>query len=509
MVILSKYSVMKHVLASLLIALILLLPACSGSRSYYDHAPATSSPPPPPPPLNVTIDYIGVKLDHDPLEVQGPGDICLVIVITDGEHSIEEILPPGEGNAFYLNDYETITLNQRIFHTASAGDYLKISILAYEDDPEGLISDFLQVGLPILGVIMGNPDIGGLSTVLSQYEENTGKPLFENKDDYVGYYEEFWGSDESWGIGQHNAVGRDDFRVWLSVWSDSQPQPVPKPTLIPDVVIENVNMLSQVEVGKRHTTTITLRNNESHSITVTLEEHSSVTGDVSSQAVIVPANGNKDVTTTTHCDTPGSRTITYKVFFRGNEIASWQGTLVATTPSVAIQRVDMPKTVRIEETHTDIITLKNNQSSSVIVTLKGYSSVTNEIDSWQGTLVATTPSVVEELSANFGGWYVDGSRVNTTTKGKSVTARIALSGGDPGQYKLRVRRDILWASDKTVNELSFSYDGVSATKELSFNPPYAIDEASTVGYHVDLVKDGYTVWTLINSYPPRLRVSIP
>lgn len=227
MVILSKHSVMKHVLASLLIALILLLPACSGSRSYYDHAPATSSPPPPPPPLNVTIDYIGVKFDHDPLEVQGPGDICLVIVITDGEHSIEEILPSGEGNAFYLNDYETITLNQRVFHTASAGDYLKISILAYEDDPEGLISDVLQVGLPILGVIMGNPDIGGLSTVLSQYEENTGKPLFENKDDYVGHYEEFWGSDESWGIGQHNAVGRDDFRVWLSVWSDSQPQPVP------------------------------------------------------------------------------------------------------------------------------------------------------------------------------------------------------------------------------------------------------------------------------------------
>lgn len=395
MVILSKHSVMKHVLASLLIALILLLPACSGSRGYYDHAPATPSPPPPP--LNVTIDYIGVKFDHDPIEeFQGPGDICLVIVVTDGEHSVQQILPPGEGNAFYLNDYETITLNQRVFHTASAGDYLKVSILAYDDDPESLISDVLQAALPILGAIMGNPDIGGLGTILSQYEENTGKPLFENKDDYVGYYEGFWGSDESWGIGQHNVVGRDDFRVWLSVWSDSQPQPVPKPILTPDVAIENVDMLSQVEVGKRYTTTITLRNNESHSITITLEEHSSVTGDVSSQAVIVPANGNKDVTTTTRCDTPGSRTITYKVFFRGNEIDSWQGTLEAIpSPIVVIESVDMPRTVKVGETYTDTITLRNNQSYKVYVILKGYSSVTGEFFSRSYKMLGRGDIVVE------------------------------------------------------------------------------------------------------------------
>jgi len=226
---------------------------------------------------------------------------------------------------------------------------------------------------------MGNPDIGGLSAVLLQYEENTGKPLFENKDDYVGYYEGFWGSDESWGIGQHNAVGRDDFRAWLSIWSDSQPQLAPNPTLTPDVVIENVNMLSQAEVGKRHTTTITLRNNESHSITVTLKEHSSVTGDVSSQAVTVPANGNKDVTTTTYCKTAGTRTITYKLFYKGNEIDSWQGTLVATgLPIVMIQSVDMARTVKVGETHTDTITIRNNKPYKVWVILKGYSSATGE-----------------------------------------------------------------------------------------------------------------------------------
>jgi len=351
------------------------------------------------PPLNVNIDYIGVKFDHDPDPAfQGPGDICLVIVITDGEDSVEEILPPSEGNAFYLNDYETMALNQRVFHTASTGNYLKVSILAYDDDPESAITDTLQVALPILGAIMGSPDIGGFSTMLSQYEEQTDKPLFENKDDYVGYYEESWGYDESWGIGQHNAVGIDDFRVWLSIWSDSQPQPIPKPTLVPDVAIQSVSMPSQVEVGRSYTTTITLENNESHSVGVTLKEHSSVTGDVSSQLVVVPAKGNIAATTTTRCETPGTRTMAYEVFFRGNEIDSWQGTLVATIPSVVIQSVDMPNTVKVGETHTDTIHLKNNESSSATVTLKAYSSVTGEFLSKTLTIGEDSQAVVTNKS---------------------------------------------------------------------------------------------------------------
>jgi hypothetical protein len=320
-----------------------------------------------------------------------------------------------------------------------------VSILAYDDDPESAITDIFQVALPILGAIMGSPEIGGFSTMLSQYEEQTGEPLFENKDDYVGYCEEFWGYDESWGIGQHNAVGRDDFRVWLSIWSDSQPQPIPKPTLVPDVAIQSVSRPNTVEVGETHTDTITLKSNESSSVTVTLKGYSSVTGEFSSETLTISANSQAVVTIKSSCETPGTRTITYRLFYKDNEVDSWQGTLVAIVP--------------------------------------------------------------ELLSVAFGGWYVDSSRVNTTTKGKTVIAKIALSGGDPGQYKLRIRRDILWASDVTVEEYPFSYDGVSATKELSFSPPYATDEASTVGYHLDLLEDGYSVWTLTNSYPPRLKVT--
>lgn len=400
----------------------------------------------PNPPLNVTINQIGVKFDHDPMSIQGPGDIRLVLVVSDGKQTIQEIIPPGEGT-YPLNDYETMELNQRIFHTASAGEYLKIGIIAYDDDPETLVSDILQAALPVLGPMIGLPDVGGISAIFTQYEQATGKPLFENKDDYVGYFEGFWGSDESWGIGQHNAVGTGDFRVWLSIWSDSRPPSIPKQTLLPDVAIQSVDVPAEVEVGKTYTYYVTLRNNESHSVTVTLKIHSSVTGDVSSQFVTIPANSTRDVERRTKFEPAGVRIITYTILYKGAELDS------------------LSKTVEAR--------------------------------------------ALEAFSVNFEGWYVDGSKVNTTTKDKTVTARLTLSGGNPGQYKIRIRRDIRWADDTTVNELSFSYDGVSATKELSFTPPYATDEASTDGYHIDLLKDGYKVWTMVNAYPPRLRVTIP
>ncbi len=113
------------------------------------------------------------------------------------------------------------------------------------------------------------------------------------------------------------------------------------------------------------------------------------------------------------------------------------------------------------------------------------------------------------LSITFDGWYVEGSEVTTASKDDTVIARISLLGGDSGQYKIRIRRDIRWATDETIDELTFSYDGVSATKELSFSPPYATDEASTDGYLIDLMQDGYTVWDMVNSYPPRLLVTSP
>ena len=127
-----------------------------------------------------------------------------------------------------------------------------------------------------------------------------------------------------------------------------------------------------------------------------------------------------------------------------------------------------------------------------------------------------TPSptpVKKPLSVYFEGWYITGPtggvKVTSITKGSSVNALISVSGGESGEYTMRIRRDILGGTDETVKSLSFSYNGIGSAQYLSFIPPYATGEASTDGYHLDLVKDSYTLWTLTDAYPPRLRVTLP
>lgn len=102
----------------------------------------------------------------------------------------------------------------------------------------------------------------------------------------------------------------------------------------------------------------------------------------------------------------------------------------------------------------------------------------------------------------FDGWYVDGSEVNTTSEDKTVTARITLQWGDPGRYRMRIRRDVAWGFDETVKELEFDYDGGVATKELSFQPPYATNENDTAGYHVDIQRYRLPLFTLLGGGTP-------
>jgi hypothetical protein len=419
-----------------------------------ESAPCPATAKTPNPPLNVTINHIGVKFDHDPMAIQGPGDIRLILLVTDGKQTVQEILPPGDGS-FPLNDYETMQLNQRVFHTEAAGDYLRICIIAYDDDPETLVSDIIKVALPVLGSVFAQPLLTGAGDILSQYEQKTGKPLFENKDDYVGYFEGSWYAAESWGIGQYNAVGIQDFKVWLSIWPDKEPPPMSTPVLKPDVTIQSVDVPPEVEVGRSYNYSITLKNGESNSVSVTLKIVSSITGVVDTKSVTVPAKGTLVVTETTKFEPAGARTITYTLLFGGLEL----------------------------------------HSLSKSVTAKSYTS-------------APTPTGLP-LSVTFNGWYVGSNKVTTASKNSTVIARLALSAGNSGQYKMRIRRDVALAEDSTVSELLFNYDGIATTRELIFTPPYATNEAGTNGYHVDLTKDGTTLWTLDNSYPPRLRVTKP
>jgi hypothetical protein len=288
-----------------------------------------------------------------------------------------------------------------------------------------------------------------------------------------------------------------------------------------------------------------LKNNESHPLTVILKIHSSVTGNVDSQKVTIPANSTITVTDTTRFEPTGVRTVTYTVLYKGEEIHSLSKTVEAKAPDIVIESIDVPAEVIASKSYTYDIILRNSGPNSATVLLKIHSSVTGDVSSQPVTIPANStitvtdttrfepagvriitytvlhkgeeihslPKTVEAkalmaFSVNFEGWYVDGDKVDTATKNKTVTASITLTGGEDGQYKMRIRRDIRWASDSTVDEVYFGYDGVSITIDLSFTPPYATNEASTDGYLVDLLKDGYTVWDMVDAYPPRLRVNI-
>lgn len=292
------------------------------------------------PPMNVTLNYVGTKLDHDPI---APGEVRLIVLVTDGSGTEAPEMMPSSGS-YDLYDRDVAEVSRRIFSSGAVGEYLKISIIAYEDDDEHLVSNLISAALPILAPSLGIPDVSGIETILSAYEQATGKPLFANEDDYVGCYEGFWSAGEAWGVGQYTWQGEGDLRVWFSIWTDSEPASAASKPLF-------------------------------------------------------------------------------------------------------------------------------------------------------------NPSIVDS------GWYVNGAKVSTATKGDTVTARLTLSGGEPGQYEMRVGRDKSWASDVVVDTETFIYDGTVAVMELSFVLPYAKGEDSTTGYWLEQWTDGIRIWSTGETYPPRLTVS--
>ncbi|MDD5311915.1 MAG: transglutaminase-like domain-containing protein [Dehalococcoidia bacterium] len=106
----------------------------------------------------------------------------------------------------------------------------------------------------------------------------------------------------------------------------------------------------------------------------------------------------------------------------------------------------------------------------------------------------------------FEGWYSDIGVISTANAGQRIAARISLKGGSPGQYWIRIWRDVNRGNDEIVSQTAFTYDGKSAAQEIFFAPSYFIGEADTRGYRIDLLCDGQQVWVMPNAYPPRLTV---
>jgi len=108
------------------------------------------------------------------------------------------------------------------------------------------------------------------------------------------------------------------------------------------------------------------------------------------------------------------------------------------------------------------------------------------------------------------GWWIGSSQVTYALSGQTVVAKVRINSEPSGHYRMRIMRDIANWPDAEVSMSEFDYDGSDSTYILDFVPTIATDEQNTLGYHVDIYKKELVIWTekwtLVNFYPPRLRV---
>ena len=322
-------------------------------------------------PLNVTLQYLGVEYTGT---VNGTADVYLLLVITDGyRQATSRFLP--DGDTFSLNGYQVMELNQKVFSTDSAGDSLKVCILAYkQNDPQWQAAILIPALAEIeRGLAWG--DYRSAGEILSTVDKHMAKSNtdFANGGDcLIGYHEDVWGTDASLGVGRYNAVGAVDLRLWFNIWSTEEPKPPRPPVLLPDVSLDNVNMVSTANVGQTRTDIICIRNKEPHPVAVSLKGSSSITGDFCNDTVEVPAEGCAWVEKDVVCEGTGINTISYYVYFQDTRLDSWSGDLRLTSP--------IPQVALAEWRNSDASTLIERTLGGTEVTLyieaPGYTGVT-------------------------------------------------------------------------------------------------------------------------------------
>ena len=186
-------------------------------------------------PLNLRIDYIAIEdtMGEDDYEDPLYGEIQLIIVVSDGANEPQTCYVPQADpkglEGFKIPDFGRRQLNQLAYHAYPAGDYLKVSILAYDLDSKDDLLTTAHI-LEALATAAGVPGADMLKLLIS---------LLPVEDDRVGGYEAVWYPDESYGIGQHEVSCLDKFAranlfVGFSIWSDEEPSPLPVPSPFPD-----------------------------------------------------------------------------------------------------------------------------------------------------------------------------------------------------------------------------------------------------------------------------------
>jgi len=273
-------------------------------------------------PLNVSLQYLGVKSNQ---AGSGEANIYLLLVITDGYEQETGRLLPAQGT-FSLQGYQTIELNQEVFHTGSRGDSLKVCILAYKQNDPSWRTTILMPALAEIERSLRWGDYPSAKEILSTVDKHMEKATTSfsgGGDQLIGYYENVWGAGGSFGVGQYEGVGSDDLRLWFSIWSKEPPGLPLRPALLPDVSLQDVNIVSTVSTGDKRVDIIRIQNDEPHPISVVLKGTSLLTGEFYNSNIDLPADGFGWLEKEFGNNSPGTDTISYYLYFRGIELDSW------------------------------------------------------------------------------------------------------------------------------------------------------------------------------------------
>ncbi len=194
----------------------------------YNQAGESGSPPftvrTPGLPITVRLDRIGVYDNREDLSRGADGEVYVGIIVTDGDTIVEKRFPEQEGQFYKLKKNETVDIGTIIFSTEKIGDYVRIAVISYEDDG-GQGEMLLYQALAAAGKAYISRKT---STLLDMTDPSLGNliaKLFGAKDDWLGSYENAWGSDSKWGIGQYADIvlrderGVDCLRVWFTIES--------------------------------------------------------------------------------------------------------------------------------------------------------------------------------------------------------------------------------------------------------------------------------------------------
>ncbi len=178
----------------------------------------------PNPPITVRLDRIGVYDNREDWTRGKDGEVYVGIIVTDGNTIVEERFPEQEGQHYKLEKNETVDIGTIIFSVDEVGDYIRIAAIGYEDDGgQGEMLLYQALGAAGEAYISG-----GARTLLEMTDFRLGNllaKLFGAEDDWLGSYENAWGSDNNWGIGQYTDIvlrderGVDCLRLWFTIES--------------------------------------------------------------------------------------------------------------------------------------------------------------------------------------------------------------------------------------------------------------------------------------------------